>query len=244
MVSRFREELAAGVEVDDAVARTTATAGRTIAFSALTVAAALAALLVFPLYFLRSFAYAGIGVMIISAASRPARAAGPARRARSPGQRRPAALAPKPVRSVEAPFWATARSGRDAPPALTALPVLAVLLLLATPAALASPSAHRTNGSCPTSAASHQVGDALRTDFATTTDGRSTCSSHPPFRRSELVPVTRCRASPTLSGVHAPTSAPLTQPAGGPTTQRISLSTGLDSGVGRQPRTWSGRCGR
>ena len=35
MVSRFREELAAGADVDEAVARTTATAGRTIAFSAL-----------------------------------------------------------------------------------------------------------------------------------------------------------------------------------------------------------------
>ena len=39
------------------------TAGRTIVFSGLTVALALAALLVFPLYFLRSFAYAGIAVV-------------------------------------------------------------------------------------------------------------------------------------------------------------------------------------
>jgi RND superfamily putative drug exporter len=38
-------------------------------FSALTVAVALAALLVFPLYFLRSFAYAGVGVVIIAMAS-------------------------------------------------------------------------------------------------------------------------------------------------------------------------------
>ena len=52
MVSRFREELANGVDVPEAVARTTATAGRTIAFSALTVAAALSAMLVFPVYLL------------------------------------------------------------------------------------------------------------------------------------------------------------------------------------------------
>ena len=69
MVSRFREELAKGVDVGDAVARTMATAGRTIAFSALAVAAALSAMLVFPVYFLKSFAYAGVGVTIFSAAS-------------------------------------------------------------------------------------------------------------------------------------------------------------------------------
>ena len=39
------------------------TAGRTVAFSGLTVAISLSALLVFPIYFLRSFAYAGIGVI-------------------------------------------------------------------------------------------------------------------------------------------------------------------------------------
>ncbi|MBX6356612.1 MAG: MMPL family transporter, partial [Micromonosporaceae bacterium] len=69
LVSRFREQLAAGDEVRDAVVRTVATAGRTVLFSAATVAAALAALLVFPLFFLRSFAYAGIGVVAIAAAA-------------------------------------------------------------------------------------------------------------------------------------------------------------------------------
>lgn len=66
MVSRFREELAAGRDTTDAVTRTVETAGRTIMFSALTVAVALSALLMFPLYFLRSFAYAGVGVVIIA----------------------------------------------------------------------------------------------------------------------------------------------------------------------------------
>jgi len=54
MVSRFREELSHGGDVGVAVARTVATAGRTIAFSALTVAVALSAMLVFPIYFLSS----------------------------------------------------------------------------------------------------------------------------------------------------------------------------------------------
>lgn len=67
MVSRFREELTSGVDVEEAVARATATAGRTIAFSALTVTAALSAMLVFPVYFLKSFAYAGVGVTVLAA---------------------------------------------------------------------------------------------------------------------------------------------------------------------------------
>ena len=67
VVSRFREELRAGLEVDDAVRETVRTAGRTVAFSGLTVALSLAALLVFPLAFLRSFAYAGVAVVILAA---------------------------------------------------------------------------------------------------------------------------------------------------------------------------------
>ena len=67
IVNRFREELAQGLTSDEAVVRTVETAGRTVAFSALTVAASLSALLVFPLYFLRSFAYAGSSVVVIAA---------------------------------------------------------------------------------------------------------------------------------------------------------------------------------
>jgi RND superfamily putative drug exporter len=63
IVSRYREELRAGLTPHDAVRRSVVTAGRTVTFSALTVAASLGALLVFPLAFLRSFAYAGIAVV-------------------------------------------------------------------------------------------------------------------------------------------------------------------------------------
>jgi RND superfamily putative drug exporter len=66
VVSRFREELRAGYEPRPAVIRTVRTAGRTVAFSALTVAASLCATLVFPLPFLRSFAYAGVAVSILA----------------------------------------------------------------------------------------------------------------------------------------------------------------------------------
>ena len=68
IVSRYREELGNGRNPHDAVVRTVQTAGKTVAFSALTVAVALAALLIFPLAFLRSFAYAGIGVALLAGA--------------------------------------------------------------------------------------------------------------------------------------------------------------------------------
>ncbi|UDY35423.1 MMPL family transporter [Dermatobacter hominis] len=77
IVSRFREELARHPRshwqpdehraIRAAVVRTVETAGRTVAVSALTVAVSLSALLVFPLYFLRSFAYAGVGVTLVAA---------------------------------------------------------------------------------------------------------------------------------------------------------------------------------
>ena len=67
IVNRVREERRKGFSNDEAVVRSVLTAGRTVLFSALTVAASLAALLVFPLYFLRSFAYAGIAVVAAAA---------------------------------------------------------------------------------------------------------------------------------------------------------------------------------
>ncbi|RMI41122.1 MMPL family transporter [Streptomyces triticirhizae] len=69
IVRRYREELNAGRPTQEAIRITMATAGRTVAFSALTVAVSLSALLTFPMYYLRSFAYAGIAVVLIAAAA-------------------------------------------------------------------------------------------------------------------------------------------------------------------------------
>jgi putative drug exporter of the RND superfamily len=66
VVSRYREELRAGYAPRVAATRTVRTAGRTVAFSALTVAASLLAMLVFPFAFLRSFAYAGVAVALLA----------------------------------------------------------------------------------------------------------------------------------------------------------------------------------
>jgi RND superfamily putative drug exporter len=66
IISRYREEVRDGHDVDTAVRRTVRTAGRTVAFAAFTVTGSLATLLLFPLSFLRSFAYAGIAVVGIA----------------------------------------------------------------------------------------------------------------------------------------------------------------------------------
>src|SRR5581483_1244234 len=60
LVSRYREELARTGPGLDALRTTIATAGRTVAFSAITVTAAFGSLLVFPLAFLRSMAIGGL----------------------------------------------------------------------------------------------------------------------------------------------------------------------------------------
>jgi uncharacterized membrane protein YdfJ with MMPL/SSD domain len=71
VISRFREELARLPEDDPhasakAIRVTMATAGRTVLFSGLTVAAAMASLLIFPQNFLRSLGYGGIAAVLIA----------------------------------------------------------------------------------------------------------------------------------------------------------------------------------
>jgi RND superfamily putative drug exporter len=68
-VSRFREELGRGADVPEAVRRTMETAGRTVLFSAVTVASAMACLTVFPQRFLVSMGMGGMVVALVAAAS-------------------------------------------------------------------------------------------------------------------------------------------------------------------------------
>jgi RND superfamily putative drug exporter len=171
MVNRYREELAGGYDVTEAVTRSVATAGRTILFSAMTVAAAMAALLVFPVYFLRSFAYAGISVVALATIGAlvilPALLAvlghrvnaGPVRL----GSWRPAFGRP------ESPFWRRVATAVMRRPVASALPVIIFLVVLGLP------FLHVHFGTpddrvLPTSAAARQVGDALRTQFTSNAD--------------------------------------------------------------------------
>ncbi|MDD2857995.1 MAG: MMPL family transporter [Candidatus Nanopelagicales bacterium] len=66
IINRFREELKAGRDTADAVANTVATAGKTVFVSGLIVATTLASLVLFPQYFLKSFAYAGISAAMLA----------------------------------------------------------------------------------------------------------------------------------------------------------------------------------
>jgi RND superfamily putative drug exporter len=71
VVSRFREEMAkqSGTDrehVNTAIAATMATAGRTVLFSGLIVAASLASLLIFQQSFLRSMGYGGVAAVLVA----------------------------------------------------------------------------------------------------------------------------------------------------------------------------------
>ena len=163
IVSRFREELQAGRDVEGAVIRTMETAGKTVLISALTVAVSLAALLVFPLYFLRSFAYAGVAVVLLALAgsllSLPALLAVLGHRVNSLriGRRRVA-------RADHEGAWhriAMFVMRRPVPIAATAV---AVLLFLGAPflrVAFGTPD----DRVLPTSAESRQASEILRSDF-------------------------------------------------------------------------------
>jgi RND superfamily putative drug exporter len=66
IVSRFREEMHAGHDARTAVARTMASAGRTVFVSALTVAFAVASLLIYPEVFLRSMGLGGVAAVLVA----------------------------------------------------------------------------------------------------------------------------------------------------------------------------------
>lgn len=63
ILSRYRDEIATGAPREDALMRTMAAAGRTVVFSAVIVGLSMLPMAVFPMYFLRSFAYAGVAVV-------------------------------------------------------------------------------------------------------------------------------------------------------------------------------------
>ncbi|GAB0104395.1 hypothetical protein JMUB6875_33690 [Nocardia sp. JMUB6875] len=67
IVSRFREEVAAGYDTPTAVRRTVMTAGRTVLFSATMIVASLGGMLIFPQGFLKSIAYGAIATVTLAA---------------------------------------------------------------------------------------------------------------------------------------------------------------------------------
>ncbi len=164
MVARFREELAGGATTASAVVRTVETAGRTVLFSAVTVAATLTAMLVFPLYFLRSFAYAGIGVVAICGLS--GLVVAPALLAVL-GKRVNAGRIPwgASVQGSASVFWRRLAGAVVRHPVRWALPAVAGLLILAGPLLNIS-FGLPDQGVLPASTTSRQVADRLQSGFA------------------------------------------------------------------------------
>ncbi len=173
IISRYRDELAEGCDREQALIRTMATSGRTVLFSAVTVALSMAATVAFPMYFLKSFAYAGVAtVAFVATASiviTPAAIVlmGPrvdafdVRRLLRRIFRRP-----EPVhKPVEQLFWYRSSKFvmRHWLPIGSA--VVALLLLLGLPFTSVK-WGFPDDRVLPSSASSHQVGNQLRDNFA------------------------------------------------------------------------------
>jgi RND superfamily putative drug exporter len=174
IINRYRDELADGTPREAALVRTMAFAGRTVLFSATIVALSTAPMMLFPMYFLKSFAYAGIGVVVFAAFAAvvvtPAVIALLGDRLDSLDVRRlirRLLRRPEPVpRPIERTFWyrSTKMVMRRTIPISLAL--IVVLLLLGAPF-LSVRWGFPDDRVLPTSAPAHQVGDDLRTNFAT-----------------------------------------------------------------------------
>jgi RND superfamily putative drug exporter len=177
MVSRYRDELAEGADRERAVAIMMVTAGRTVLFSAAIVALSMAVMVLFPMNFLRSFAYAGVATVGFAALA--AIIVTPAalmllgdrldsldvRRALRRLLRRPEPI----VLPIERQFWyrSTKFVARHAVP--IGMAVVVLLGVLGTPFLGVRPG-FPDDRVLPKSASAHQVGDFLRSDFAIDSD--------------------------------------------------------------------------
>ena len=176
MVSRYREEIARSGPGLEAMRRTMATAGRTVLFSSLTVAGALAGLLVFPQRFLYSMGLGGSLVALIAAAIAlivlPAILALLGTRVNALAPRFLQRRAELDARSTEQGFWyRLSRLVMRFPGRIAAA---AAVLLIALGIPFASIEFTSVDARVlPESASARQVDDALRTEF-------------PPFRTTPV----------------------------------------------------------
>jgi putative drug exporter of the RND superfamily len=173
IVSRYRDELAAGADRDLALLRTMVTAGRTVLFSATTVALSMAAMALFPMYFLRSFAYAGIATVTLCAMAAvivtPAAISvlGPrldALDVRSSLRRLLRRPEPRP-KPAERLFWYRSTKFVLRHAVIVGVAGVTLLIMLGMPF-LGSRWGFPDDRVLPTSASAHQVGDRLRSGFA------------------------------------------------------------------------------
>ena len=201
VLSRYREELASGADTREALLRTLQTAGRTVLYSSLTVAGALASMLVFPIRFLYSM---GIGGAIVALAAGfvsllvlPAVlvALGPRINALSPARLQRSAA--RTAQSSEQGGWYRLARGVMRRPGLVALLTASLLLIAAIPSlrlALTPADAHVL----PASSEARRVAETLTHDF--------------PVDASQTITIVARSAGPSpaakagLAGAHTPSS--------------------------------------
>jgi uncharacterized membrane protein YdfJ with MMPL/SSD domain len=176
MVSRYREEIARSGPGLEAMRRTMASAGRTVLFSALTVAGALAGLLVFPQRFLYSMGLGGSLVALIAAAIAlivlPAILALLGTRVNSLAPPFLHRRAESDARPMSHGFWYRLSRTVMRVPGRIALASAALLIALGIPF-LSIDFTSVDARVLPESASARQVDDALRSDF-------------PPFRTTPI----------------------------------------------------------
>ncbi len=170
MVNRYREELAAGREPAAAIRVMMLSAGRTVVFSAVTVAVTLAGLAWFPLLALRSMSYAGIAVAVLTAVVTltvlPALLAllGPRVESGRLFRRGRQGPAPGAAGGVEHGFWHRLASFVMRRPVPVATLGVLVLLLLGSPF-LGIKLGSADERGLPESSAGRQVAETLRAEF-------------------------------------------------------------------------------
>ncbi|MBV9415233.1 MAG: MMPL family transporter, partial [Solirubrobacterales bacterium] len=169
MVYRYREESAKAGFGPEALRRTVQTAGRTIVFSSLTVAAAVASLTIFPQRFLYSMGIAGALVPLVAASLAltvlPALLAvlGPRINAFSP--RWLARAADREARPAQTGFWYRLSQVVMRRPALIAVTSASFLIALGIPFFTQVKFTSVDAKVLPTSASARQVNDFLNTQF-------------------------------------------------------------------------------
>jgi putative drug exporter of the RND superfamily len=240
IISRYRDELADGGGRDEALMRTMATAGRTVLFSATTVALSMVVMVLFPMYFLKSFAYAGVATVALVAVAAivvtPAAIVVLGPRLDALDVRRLARRIlsrPEPgYKPVEQLFWyrSTQFVTRRAVP--VGLAVVALLLVLGVPF-LGVKWGMPDDRVLPRSASAHQVGDQLRNDF---TDDSATAVPVvvPDVRGVSMADLERYAADLSrvadVSAVSAPTGTFVAGNRVGQPALASGLATGLAEG--------------
>lgn len=168
IVSRYREELARVGPGREAVRRTLATAGRTVAYSALTVAVATSALLVFPQPFLYSMGIGGIFAALASGATAlvvlPAVLALLGTRVNALAPARWRRAAERAARAEEAGFWYRLSRAVMRRPGRIALACAALLIVLGIPFTRVEFTSVDARV-LPESASARQISDALESEF-------------------------------------------------------------------------------